>query len=85
MPPNACRVELSFFERLYELKLNDMKLDESDLPISAFLRGSQMALTSHSLQSVSAAAKKRTGDGDDSSSSSTTRGHADEDEEEDAG
>ena len=39
MPPNCCRVELSFFERLYHLKLDEVKLDDRDLPVRAFLSG----------------------------------------------
>lgn len=55
MPPNSCRLELSFFEKLYELKLNEMKLAVSDVPVRAFLdsRGGQMVLSAASLQGYS--------------------------------
>ena len=62
MPPNACRVELSFFEKLYEMKLNEMKLDVNDLPISAFLRNSEMVLTAESLKSDIADSEGNAGD-----------------------
>lgn len=54
MPPNSCRVELSFFEKLYEMKLNEMKLNDQDFPVSAFLRNDEMLLTAESLKSASA-------------------------------
>jgi len=52
MPPNSCRVDLSFFETLYEMKLNEMKLAVSDVPISAALdpRTGQLVLRGDSLR-----------------------------------
>lgn len=52
MPPNSCRVDLSFFETLYEMKLNEMKLAVSEVPISAPLdpRAGQLVLRADSLR-----------------------------------
>ena len=52
MSPNACRVDLSFFETLYEMKLNEMKLAVDDVSVSAFrdTRGGAMVLRAESLR-----------------------------------
>ena len=55
MPPHSCRVDLSFFETLYEMKLHEMKLAVSDVPISAALdpRAGQLVLRADSLRDIS--------------------------------
>ena len=40
-PPSACRVQLSFFERLYEHKLDERGLDDSSEAVRAFLGASE--------------------------------------------